>query len=112
MPDNSWLKEMFELGIIGLWLLVVMYVAIFLMIRRTEKRVSGIDQDFVAGCTAQMLGIMTSALVATYFELVPMDQLFWVMVAIVATMAPDLKAGAPVSRPRLPVRRRRPASAR
>lgn len=112
VPDNSWLKEMFELGIIGLWLLVVMYVAMFLMIRRTEKRVTGIDQDFVAGATAQMLGIMTAALVATYFELVPMDQLFWVTVAIVATMAPDLVPEAAVYRPRRFGRRRRLASAR
>jgi putative inorganic carbon (HCO3(-)) transporter len=112
VPDNSWLKEMFELGVIGLWLLVVMIVAMFLMIRRTEKRVSGIDQDFVGGCAAQLLAIMTSALVATYFELVPMDQLFWITVGIVAAMAPDLKPDAAVHRPLRPVRRRRVASTR
>jgi putative inorganic carbon (hco3(-)) transporter len=107
VPDNSWLKEMFELGVIGLWLLAVIIISMFLMIRRTGRRVSGIDQDFVAGAGAQMLAIMTSALVATYFELVPMDQLFWMMVAIVATMAPDLKPDAAVHRPVGAFRRRR-----
>jgi putative inorganic carbon (hco3(-)) transporter len=112
VPDNSWLKVMFELGIIGLWLLVVMIVAMFLMVRRTGRRVSGIDRDFVAGVAAQMLAIMTAALVATYFELVPMDQLFWMVVAIVATMAPDLKPDAAVHRPRAALRRGRLARAR
>ena len=29
VPDNTWLKEMFELGILGLWMLVLMVVAMF-----------------------------------------------------------------------------------
>ena len=44
---------------------------------------------------------MVGALVATYLELSPMDQLFWVMIAIVATMAPEIAAGAGGLRPRV-----------
>ncbi|MGZ4755035.1 MAG: O-antigen ligase family protein [Acidimicrobiia bacterium] len=92
-PDNSYLKVTFELGVIGLWLLVMMLVSMFLFTRVVERRVEGIDRDFVAGVSAQWLAIMASSLVATYLELVPMDQLFWLMIAIVATMAPDFEPG-------------------
>lgn len=112
VPDNSWLKVMFELGVIGLWLLVVMFVSMFLMVRNTEKQVTGIDRDFVAGCTAQMLAVMAASLVATYFELVPMDQLFWITIGIVAAMAPREKADAAVFRPVPTVRRGRVNSGR
>lgn len=102
-PDNSWLKVAFELGIFGLWLLVIMLISIFLFTRSVARRVSGIDVDFVSGVAAQLLAIMVGALVATYLELSPMDQLFWVMIAIVATMAPETVAGPAVHAPGSPV---------
>ena len=92
-PDNSYLKVAFELGVIGLWLLILMLVSMFLFTRNVERKVSGIDRDFVAGVSAQWLAIMSASLVATYLELVPMDQLFWLMIAIVATMAPVFEPG-------------------
>lgn len=102
-PDNSWLKVAFELGIFGLWLLVIMLISIFLFTRSVGRKVSGIDQDFVAGVAAQLLAIMVGALVATYLELSPMDQLFWVMIAIVATMAPEVAPGPAVHAPGSPI---------
>jgi len=92
-PDNSYLKVAFELGVIGLWLLILMLVSMFLFTRAVERKVQGIDRDFVAGVSAQWLAIMSASLVATYLELVPMDQLFWLMIAIVATMAPVFEPG-------------------
>ncbi len=44
---------------------------------------------------AQLLAIMTASLVATYLELAPMDQLFWLMLGIIATIAPERAQGAP-----------------
>ena len=102
-PDNSWLKVAFELGIFGLWLLVIMLVSIFLFTRSVGRKVSGIDQDFVSGVAAQLLAIMVGALVATYLELSPMDQLFWVMITIVATMAPEIAPGPAVQPPGPPL---------
>ncbi|HEY7439913.1 MAG TPA: O-antigen ligase family protein [Acidimicrobiia bacterium] len=90
VPDSSWLKVMFELGVIGVWFFVAMLISMFLSTRSTERRVHGIDVDFVVAVSAQLLAIMTASFVATYLELVPMDQLFWIMIAIVATMAPEL----------------------
>ncbi len=92
VPDNSWLKVAFELGIFALWLFVIWIISAFLYTRAAERRVEGIDKDFVSGVTAQLIAVMVSAIVATYFELTPMDQLFWVMITIVATMAPHLVA--------------------
>jgi len=104
-PDNSWLKVAFELGIFGLWLFVIMLISIFLFTRSVGRKVSGIDQDFVAGSAAQLLAIMVGAIVATYLELAPMDQLFWVMIAIVATMAPEVQPGPAVHSPSTPLSR-------
>jgi O-antigen ligase len=95
-PDNSYLKVAFELGVLGLWLLVMMLVAMFLWMRSVERRCTGIDQDFVSGASAQLLAIMIASFVATYLELVPMDQIFWMMIGIVATMAPELAPGPAV----------------
>ncbi len=98
-PDNSYLKVTFELGVIGLWLLVMMLVSMIIYTRSVERRVSGIDVDFVVGCTAQLLALAAGSLVATYLELVPMDQLFYMMAAIVATMAPDFEPGPAIRGP-------------
>lgn len=95
VPDNSWLKVMFELGIFGLWIMVIMLVSMFLYTRAAERRSQGIDQDFLSGAAAQLLAIMTASLVATYLELAPMDQLFWLMLGIIATIAPERAQGAP-----------------
>ena len=57
----------------------------------------------MTGAAAQLLAIMVGALVATYLELSPMDQLFWVMIAIVATMAPETEPGPAVHGPGSPV---------
>lgn len=95
-PDNSYLKVIFELGVFGGWFLILMLVSMFMFTRWVEKRCTDIDQDFVAGATAQLLALMTASLVATYLELVPMDQLFWMMAGIIATMAPVLAPGPAV----------------
>ena len=97
VPDSSWLKILFELGVFGLWLFVVMLMSILVFARNVERRCRGIDRDLMNGIVAQLLAIMTAALVATYFELAPMDQLFWVMLGVAATIEPELAPGAPIA---------------
>jgi hypothetical protein len=80
-------------------LLLMMVVAMFMSIRRTERSATGIDRDFLSGAGAQLLAIAMASLVATYLELVPMDQLFWVMIAVAATMEPATPMLPPVYRP-------------
>ena len=95
VPDNSWLKALFELGVFGLWMMVAMLASMFIFTRFVERRSNGIDRDFVNGAAAQLLAVFTASLVATYLELTPMDQLFWLMAGIVATIAPILADPAP-----------------
>lgn len=97
VPDNTWLKVMFELGVFGLWFFVMMIVSIFLFARGLERRTTGIDRDFVNGAVAQLLAIMIAGLVATYLELTPMDQLFWLMIGVLATIAPEPARGPAVA---------------
>jgi putative inorganic carbon (hco3(-)) transporter len=101
-PDNSWLKVAFELGIFALWFFFIWLISVFLFTRKAERRVEGIDKDFISGVTAQLLAIMISALVATYLELAPMDQLFWVMITVVATMAAQVEPEQPLRAAALP----------
>jgi O-antigen ligase len=93
--DNSYLKVGFELGLIGLWLFVALLVSAFLTGRYVERRVEGMDQHFAASWSATVLAIMASALVATYFEMIPMDAFFWMMLATVSAMAPRRREGSP-----------------
>jgi hypothetical protein len=86
--DNSYLKVGFELGIIGLWLFIALLVSAFLTGRHAEREVEGLDRDFAASWCATVLAIMGAALVATYFEMIPMDALFWMVLGIISTMAP------------------------
>jgi hypothetical protein len=86
--DNSYLKVGFELGLIGLWLFVAFLVSAFLTGRYVERNVEGLDRDFAASWCATVLAIMGAALVATYFEMIPMDALFWMVLGIISTMAP------------------------
>ena len=86
--DNSYLKVGFELGVIGLWLFIALLVSAFLTGRHAERNVDGLDQDFAVSWSATVLAIMGASLVATYFEMIPMDALFWMMLGIVSTMAP------------------------
>jgi putative inorganic carbon (HCO3(-)) transporter len=111
-PDNSYLKTGFELGLPGLWMQILLLVALVLWCRKVERRVRGDDARFVMSFTAQLLGIIVAATVSTYFEIFPMDVLFWLMIGIVATIdagtePEELEAAAepgpavPLLRPRL-----------
>ena len=74
---------------------MALLVSAFLTGRYVERRVEGLDRDVAASWSATVLGIMGAALVATYFEMVPMDALFWMMLGIVSAMAPRYRAAAP-----------------
>lgn len=87
-PDNSYLKWAFELGVLGVWLFVVMLVAMFLSARDVERRSVDPERHLAAGFCALLLAVMAASTVATYFEMVPEIQLFWVMTGVIATLAP------------------------
>jgi hypothetical protein len=92
-PDNSYLKTAFELGVIGLWLQILFLLSLLVGTRSDEARLERlgrtVDARFVMSFTAQLLAIFAAATVSTYFEMVPMQGLFWLMVGVVASVAAD-----------------------
>src|SRR3984893_15120469 len=92
-PDNSYLKTAFELGVVGLWMQLLFLLAVLFGSRRDERRLRRlgrtVDARFVMSFTAQLLAIFAAATVSTYFEMVPMQTLFWLMLGVVASIAAD-----------------------
>lgn len=84
-PDNYYFKTVYELGVIGLWLLVVALFTILSSTDRAAFRLSGRDRSLTLGISAGVLAAITVSFVATYFEIFPMDVLFWLLLAVVAT---------------------------
>jgi O-Antigen ligase len=85
-PDNYYFKTVYELGLLGLWLLVVALFTIFGSTDRTALRLSGSDGALVRGVSAGVLAAIMASFVATYFEIFPMDVLFWLLLGVVATL--------------------------
>lgn len=97
-PDNSYLKTAFELGLPGLWLQVLFLVTLVLWTRVVERLCERagrlFDARFTMAFTAQLLALMIAATVATYFEMIPMEPLFWLMVGVTASIGGEVSAGA------------------
>ena len=87
-PDNYYLKTTLELGVLGLWLLLVLFVTAFSSVHSAVRRLSGYDAALATGVAASVLAAATVSLVATYFEVFPMDAYFWLLLAVVATCVP------------------------
>ncbi len=88
-PDNWYVKVAFELGVLGLWLWIALMVSMLVWSRRVEGRVEGHDRDLVVAFSGFLLAAMVVSLIATFFEVWPMDVYFWIFVGVVATLAPD-----------------------
>lgn len=91
-PDNSWFKILLELGAIGLWLFALVVMAIASSTHQAARAMSGADAAFARGVTAMVLAAMAAAFFSSYFDLFPMDMLFWMLVGVVSGM--DNEAGA------------------
>lgn len=84
-PDNYYFKTLLELGVVGLWLLVLLLLGAFASSRQASLRLEGRDAALASGVAASILAAVVASFVATYFEIFPMDLLFWLLVAVVAT---------------------------
>lgn len=84
-PDNTYVKVLYELGVIGLGLFVLALLAAFAASRRAEA-----DPEmgpFAAGVSALLLAASVASLAASLFEIFPLDYVIWLLVGI-ATSAP------------------------
>jgi len=86
-PDNQYFKVLYELGVVGLWFFALTLVASLLYVRRLEPHLSGTDRALADGVVANILGVCAACLVATYFEIFPMELFFWMLLGVVTTCA-------------------------
>ncbi len=88
-PDNYYFKIALELGVVGLWLLLLVLVASFRSSRQAASALRGRDADLALGVSAMTLAVAGASVVATYLEIFPMDVYFWLLLSVVATCGPE-----------------------
>lgn len=84
-PDNYYFKMLVELGVLGLWFLVLLLVFSFRSCREAATRLAGRDAALAEGVSATVLASAAAGMVATYLEIFPMDLFFWLLIGVVAT---------------------------
>ncbi len=84
-PDNYYFKVLVELGVLGLWFLVLLLVSAYRSSRQAVVRLSGRDAALAEGVSAFILASAAAAMVATYFEIFPMDLFFWLLLGVIAS---------------------------
>lgn len=103
-PDNYYFKTIFELGPIGLWLLILVLISVFGLARRTSLALRAQvaaapdlgaaqqaqrDAALAAGIGATVLAAAAASVVATYFEIFPLDLLFWLLLGVLSSLGAE-----------------------
>jgi hypothetical protein len=79
-PDNSYLEILFEDGVIGL----ALFLVVLQLLWRATRRAEGDDADgaLAVGMSALVLAAVAASVASTFFEIFPMDYLFWLLAAV------------------------------
>jgi hypothetical protein len=85
-PDNYYVTTVYELGILGLWMFVLLLIAAFRCTHNSAPRLRGDDRALTDGIAAHILAAAVAAFVANYFEIFPVDVLFWTLLGLSAVM--------------------------
>jgi hypothetical protein len=91
-PDNYFVKTLLELGPIGLWLLLLLFAGLFVHLREAARLADGDDGAFIHGVEALVIAAIAGSMVATYFELFPVDMLTWLLIGQATAMAAERPA--------------------
>ncbi len=94
-PDNYYFKTLYELGVLGLWMFVLLLLGIFWSTHRGAARARAPSRALLDGIAAFVLASMAAALVDSYFEIFPIDLTFWLLVGVAAALISS--KGAPGS---------------
>jgi len=81
-PDNEYYLIAFELGVGGVWMLVLLYLSGLAASHQAVASTDGPDSALQLGLAAAMVAIIGASAVATYLEIFPMDLLFWLLLGI------------------------------
>jgi hypothetical protein len=101
-PDNYYFQTVYELGVLGLWLFVVVLVSAFGAARTVAARARGPDAAFALGVTAMVAGAAAASTVAAYFAFFPIDVLSWLLLGVVVTLGASIDrrpSGSPAASP-------------
>lgn len=91
-PDNYYIKRLLELGPVGLWLTITLLRHVIGSARQVRKRAGPADVALIDGFIASVLGAAAAAVVATYWEIFPLDLYFWMMLGVLTSID---RAGSP-----------------
>jgi hypothetical protein len=86
-PDDYYVKMLLELGPLGLLLIVLVLVGAFAGARAAARDATDpADAALATGIAASVLGAAAASFVATYFEIFPMEVVFWLLLGVLATL--------------------------
>ncbi|OMC29669.1 hypothetical protein A5740_17300 [Mycobacterium sp. GA-1841] len=86
-PDNYYVKILLELGPVGLWVLLALLVTALVWTTRMARTLPGRDGALALGVSASIVATMAASLVATYFEIFPLDVYFWLLLGVIGCAA-------------------------
>lgn len=92
-PDSYYFKTAYELGLVGLWLLVLLLASAFRAAARMAESATR-DQAFLDGIAATVLAVVTASFFSSYLDIFPMDLFFWLFLGLVASMASSNRTDA------------------
>ncbi len=85
-PDNQYFVALYELGPLGLWLLLLVYASALGATRRAARTRAGPDGDLASGMSAVIVAVMAASTVSSILQIFPMDVLWWVLLAVIASV--------------------------
>jgi putative inorganic carbon (HCO3(-)) transporter len=84
-PDNEYYLIAFELGVLGAWMLVLLYLSGLAASHQAVARAREPDSALQLGLAAAMVAVIGASAVSTYLEIFPMDLLFWLLLGVAWT---------------------------
>lgn len=99
-PDDSYLEVLYEDGAAGLALFATALGAVLVAARRAERQ-QGRDSAFAGGVTALVIAAAVASVASTFFQIFPLDYMFWLLAGVVSTMGLPGRRPEPVRPPDL-----------
>lgn len=99
-PDNYYFKTVYELGVIGLWMFILLLIGAFTSTRRLASDANPRDGPLLDGVAAMILAAAAASTVANYFDAFPLDIEFWLLLAVATTVGAGAAGGRAERTPR------------
>lgn len=85
-PDNQYVSTGLQLGVLGVWGLVLVVAGAYRHARARSRDRVGPDAALAHGIAASVLAAGTAALVASYWEIFPLDAYFWLLLGVLLSL--------------------------